>query len=71
MRINQHRNVEGSAWADGNSVQLRFGPFGFTATEVEAVDLARQIVAAVDVLKAGGMAAANGVAHPTRRGVPR
>jgi hypothetical protein len=52
MRLNTQRGLEAKAWSNGRSIQLEIGPYRFTAAEVQAVDLARQIVAEVDELKA-------------------
>jgi hypothetical protein len=50
----RRQQAERAAWADGGLVQLELCGLRFTASRVEAVELARQLVAAADELQTVG-----------------
>ncbi|KZS75729.1 hypothetical protein A4G26_04870 [Mycobacterium kansasii] len=54
MKQNGVRDIRARAWP-GNSgrIQIQIGVFRFTALADEAVEFARQLVAAVDELRSG------------------
>jgi hypothetical protein len=48
MRMKGRSHCATSAWAATGRVQIQLGEIRYTATHAQAVDLARQSVAAVD-----------------------